>query len=269
MFRNFLSRVVKIFNIIIILKIKKNLSIIQCYYYYYYLGNKIPNILIILYRFISGLIILISFLQAHLSYGIWNVILDNYTIQLPNLNMVSNINDMGSESPRPLITSGFPIGTYTEAEFNRMKFEELRINFVSRKFAVPEGPLFFFERKPNVYIYPEKYHSFHKETISLNDNTLRIYTEKCLMYSYYTTIGNINDGYCIITYPDGTSIKVDDQQVVYNHLKYHKKNVFLNQDCYLEWYKQHFESFKNKSTINELVNTRKKITINELLNPVK
>jgi hypothetical protein len=107
MFRNFLSKIVKIFNIII-LKIKKILLIIQCYYYYYYLGNNIPKIIMILYRFIHGLIVLISFLKFNLGLGpdIFYVFVDNY-IRSSNGDIILYINPKGTRDI-PYVISDIP-----------------------------------------------------------------------------------------------------------------------------------------------------------------
>ena len=307
MFINFLSRIVKIFYIII-LKIKKILLIIQCYYYYYYLGNNIPKIIMILYRFIHGLIVLISFLKFHLGLGpdIFYVFVDNY-IRSSNGDIILYINPRGtrdipyvisdipyviSDIPTSMtssfpsgitnsfpsgvtsgipssMTSSFPTSINSEAEFKRIKLKETKFAPIARKRDEPDGPWFYF-RKPNgTYVFPEKFHTYPKETICHNDNTLRIYTEKCMTYYYYATYEPNNSGYCIVRYPDGTSIKIENPKVVLDHLLYHQRRDFDNQKYsinYLEWYKQHFKSIKNESTINKLVNSREKITINDLLN---
>ena len=320
MFRSFLSRIINIFNIII-LKIKKTLSkillIIQIYYY----NDRMPQILMILYRFIHGLIILISYIKFNPE--ILFVFLENYS-QIPNINMgnnsaklfMSNVlplgiatvipSDITSDTP-PSITNGIPsnmLNIYhsgitnpsdsgiptegrlthipqsmsndyyinmTEAESNRRIFEEIESKFVRKTRLVPDGPVFYFEKAPRSIIYPEMYHHHQEDKITQNYNKLRIYTEKCMTYSYCTST-NISDRYCIIVYPDGTSVKTNDAQVVYNHLHYHQKHLYLHKDSpmnYVEYYKQHFESIKNESINNELVNTRKKIGIIELLNAKK
>lgn len=180
-----------------------------------------------------------------------------------------------------------------------MKFEDIDIKFISVKKNVPEGPLFRFEKKPGVFIYPEKYHTLAKQGGYYYNNTLRVYNQDPFKYYYYPEIVNdhnslsriwypegtymkdgyckiiypdgnyVKEGFCIITYPDGTFIEIKDPQVVLKHLKYHMKHVLINKEYpsdYIEVYKQHFESIRNNRINNELPNTREKITISELLN---
>lgn len=113
MFINFLSRIVNIFNIMIVLKIKKILLLIQGYYYYYY--NNIPNIVMMLCSFIRILIVIIEFLYDNPCCSIFiNNLLDYYIIEVSYSDIVLNINDTESESSK-YVTNSFPRGLYTEA----------------------------------------------------------------------------------------------------------------------------------------------------------
>jgi hypothetical protein len=117
MFKNIQSRVAKIFNIMI-LKIKKILLIIQFYYYYDNLNYRMPQILMILYRLIHGLIGLISYIKLQCP-NILLVFLENYS-EIPNINNGINSAKLYMSSVLPLgitsvipsdITSDSPLGT--------------------------------------------------------------------------------------------------------------------------------------------------------------
>lgn len=107
-----------------------------------------------------------------------------------------------------------------------------------------------------------------------NSNSLREYMESGSKYSYHTSFREIENRYCIITYPDGTTLKTNNVETVYNHLKLHRKLLNISRRCtelgfsYPEEYNKYFSSFKRIS-INSLNNVnREKITIKELLNDV-
>lgn len=191
MFINFLSRIVNIFNIMIVLKIKKILLLIQGYYYYYY--NNIPNMVMMLCSFIRILIVIIEFLYDNPYCSIFiNNLLDYYIIEVSYSDIVLNINDTESESSK-YVTNSFPKGLYTEAEFNRMQFEDHQIRFLPVKKNPPDGPPFRYEKSAYVFIYPEKYHTLAKHGEMFNNNTLRVYNENPFKYHYYPVIFNDDD----------------------------------------------------------------------------
>lgn len=188
MFINFLSRIVNIFNITIVLKIKKILLLIQGFYYYHY--NKIPNIVMMFYSFIRILIAIIEFIYANPCCSIFiNTFLDYYIIEVCYSDIVLDIKDTKSESSR-YVSSNLPGGVYSEAEYNRMKFEDIQIRFFPVKKYPPEGPHFRFEKSKSVFNYPETYHTLAKQGDFYNNNTLRVYNENPFKYYYHTVVDN-------------------------------------------------------------------------------
>lgn len=112
------------------------------------------------------------------------------------------------------------------------------------------------------------------------NDTLRIYDESSLRYTYHTQYFNLEDRYCCVRYPDGTRLFMLDKQRVIEHIKYHRKHISMSYKMnppynYSAKYVEHFEPFR-KRIINQKFDDkygiydnsfkRDKITINELLN---
>jgi hypothetical protein len=113
--------------------------------------------------------------------------------------------------------------------------------------------------------------------VGSNSDSVREYKEAGTKYTYYAGSKEIANRYCIITYPDGTTLKTNNVKTVYNHIIHHRKLINLDnkynkaipgdntQFVYAQEFNIYFTSLK-KISINSLLNNRKKITINELLN---
>ena len=140
--------------------------------------------------FIRILIAIIEFLYANPYCSLFiNNLLDYHIIEVSYSDIVLDINDKKSESSR-YISSSLPGGVYSEAEYNRMKFEDIQIRFLPVKKYPPEGPHFRFEKSPFVFLYPETYHTFAKQGDFYNNNTLRVYNENPFKYYYHSAIVN-------------------------------------------------------------------------------
>lgn len=117
-----------------------------------------------------------------------------------------------------------------------------------------------------------------QDAVCSNNDSLRVYKEGSLRYTYHAESEDMDNRYCIITYPDNTILKTNNPETVFNNIKINRKIVHIGKYSvkhdiyYARDYRDYFSSFK-RITINKLLNSgnikREKITINDLLNPVK
>lgn len=146
---------------------------------------------------------------------------------------------------------------------------------------------YYSNKKGYDWAYPENYHTNKDEVESSNFDSVRKYKESGTTYTYETGFPNSKNRYCIIKYPDSTTLKINDPETVYNHILLHRKLVSLSNrhspvvERGLEGYGREFIynrendiyfTSKKKITIESLLNSeyvrREQITINELLNDV-
>jgi hypothetical protein len=122
------------------------------------------------------------------------------------------------------------------------------------------------------------------EVVSSNSDSVRKYREAGTTYTYYAGSPNAYNRYCIIEYPDSTTLKINDPETVYNHLKLHRKiaNIsnrhspaverghpnYLREFLYGQENNIYFTTKKMESLSNTVSVRREEITINELLNDV-
>lgn len=201
----------------------------------------------------------------------------NWSKHLPKPEMMTY-----GKKPSGIYSSGFlptPDAVDTRREFDKHPFEMDK----HRRRKLVSGPRYKFlwiseNGKKKLWVYPESYH-YEPMKRSHFANTLRIYEDANIKYSYHTQQYQINDRFCNITYPDGTHLTIYNKKVVLEHIKYHHKHISMNikqkpHFFYDRWYKEHFEPFR-KAKINAFFSRekpsfkRESITINELLNPVK
>ena len=199
----------------------------------------------------------------------------NWNKDLPGPEM----KDFGRR-PASIYSSGyFPTPGVENTRLDYEKYEYSLDRYKRKKLTY--GPRFKYKwESPNGekrWVYPEQYHT-QKKTHSLFANTLRIYDEAGLTYSYHTESYYHDDRFCRVRYPDNTTVTIYDKKVVTEHIKYHRKHVAMNIRLkpayfYKAEYINHFEPFR-KAKVMAIFNdtpivNRTSITIDELLNPVK
>jgi len=224
----------------------------------------------ILYRFIHGLIVLISFLKFNLGLGpdIFYVFVDNY-IRSSNGDIILYINPKGTRDI-PYVISDIP---YVISDIPPSMTSSFPSGITN---SLPSGITSGIPSSMPNRIPPSMLNSFPLDITSSIPSDIKSGIPPSMTSRFVTDITNSSPSGITSDIPSSMTNRVppsmlnrfpsDDHKVVHNHLYYHQNNVHVNPTNYLELYKQHFEFIQNESTNNELVNTRKKITINELLN---
>lgn len=271
--------------------------LIYMYYKEIWLNPYLPNKFLLLYRIILGLLFIYSVMNNNLSYVLY--LLDIYSIDYYNellddcifVHMDSldgGLNyDTNNLSSGNLLSGGGPSGggpsgnnplglIYPgENENSRQRFEDIEFKMSKRK-RRPDGPKFkYYNRYFGKNIYPEKFHTEEPEYFA--SNTMRVYNEGGIRYTYICDSYHSYNRYCRIRYPDGTYTFIFDKPLVLKHIEFHRKHIALGYGMkppfmYPERYQEHFDQFR-KNKINAFFERenndhlkRKKITINEILN---
>lgn len=84
----------------------------------------------------------------------------------------------------------------------------------------------YYDKDLSKYVYPEMYHSF-PPNIVLASNTIRIYNESHMRYTYYCNHFKESERYCKIQYPDGTFLFLFDKSRVTKHIEFNRWNTYL------------------------------------------
>lgn len=121
---------------------------------------------------------------------------------------------------------------------------------------VVSGPkFFFFDKAKNMAIYPESLH-MNYPTLYAN-NTVRIYYENGLVYTYNCNFSKPSQYYCSIKYPDSTTCDIYDIPTLVKNIELHKNHVKLGYSMnpefdYNQYYVDKLEIPKKKA-IDELL----------------
>lgn len=260
------TNIIKKMIIIILLKIQN--------YYYYYLDNYFLNKIRIL------ILLLCNIFRVKDA-----VVLEAGSPYFSLLFLIVCANACNDQDLNWDNTSNDITGEELTKKFNGINFD-----FYSFKKKNPPlgSPNFEFKfekeylsisREGTRWIYPERYHIDMYDAKCSNSNSLREYLEGGIKYTYHAESREIENRYCIITYPDGTTLRTNKAEAVFNHIRLNRKLIHLNKYSinstfyYAHDYVEYFSSFKRIS-VNSLLNSenivnREKITINELLNRVE
>lgn len=160
-----------------------------------------------------------------------------------------------SSSKKNKTTNNKPKRKYAK-KISELTREEQPFKMRFRRLPKTRWPKYrYFDRDKYKWIYPEKFH-MHPPKEVMASNTMRVYEEGHIRYTYFCENFHESDRYCKITYPDGTSLFMFDKSRVMKHIELHHWNIYLGYKMepkffYGDYYKEHFSIFK-QNKINEL-----------------
>nr|YP_009774819.1 hypothetical protein [Penicillium citrinum]QJA14317.1 hypothetical protein [Penicillium citrinum]QUL58703.1 hypothetical protein [Penicillium sp.] len=83
----------------------------------------------------------------------------------------------------------------------------------------------YYDRNLCQFVHPEMLHQNAPQLMF--SNTMRVYEEGHLRYTYYTNYHNEKDRYCKVTYPDGSYLFMYDKCRLFKHIEFNKYNTHL------------------------------------------
>ena len=119
-----------------------------------------------------------------------------------------------------------------------------------RKVRQYRWPAFrYLDKDLGKWIYPEKYHSNPPVYLGAS-NTMRMYEDGGIRYTYFTQHFKDEDRYCKIRYHDGTSLYMYDKARVLKHIEFNRWNTYLGYTMrprfiLSNYLKQHFDVFRS------------------------
>ena len=98
-------------------------------------------------------------------------------------------------------------------------------------------------------INPERFHQVTPQLMF--GDTLRVYEDSGLIYTYTCQAYKKEFYHCRVTYPDGTKLTIVDKPTVLKHIEFHKKQVYYGYSMepvypYIEKYKNYFDVFRKE-----------------------